>query len=128
MAEEIAAVIQRFRGAEKDRAEIVHPLVRDPVLRNLIVIWPMIPVTCSAPRTPVPEAENEQWFWLWENVKYDHARLADFLKVDRAKLSRLIDRAIAFRLIYPDGTANSMAVQFVKQDIAKSLSKKGHQA
>lgn len=113
-----------YKDQEKERGEVVHPLVRDPILRNLIVIWPMIPTQFEMPEGEPSQEENERWRWLWQGVKYDADQLSESLKLDKVKLSRLVDRASMFRLIYPDGTANKLATQYVRGEIAKSLQKK----
>lgn len=124
MTETLPPLLKGYKDAEKERGEVVHPLVRDPILRNLVVIWPMLPVQFEMPKGSPPEEENQKWLWLWTGVKYDLDQLSESLKLDKVKLSRLVDRAAAFRLIYPDGTANKLATQFVRGEIAKSLQKK----
>lgn len=124
MTRELVPLLSAYKDAEKDHGEVVHPLVRDPILRNLIVIWPMLPVQFEMPGGNPPEGENEKWLWLWTGVKYDLGQLSESLKLDKVKLSRLVERASLFRLIYPDGTANKLATQYVRGEIAKSLQKK----
>lgn len=121
---EAAAVLDLFKKMEKDRGEVIHPLVRDPILRNLVVVWTLHTVEFHPPKGKPPEVENQRWKWLWQNVKYDKDAISEYLKLDRMKISRLIDTAIAFRLIYPDGTANTLAIQYVRGDIARSLQTK----
>lgn len=121
---DVLEVLATFKKSEKERGEVVHPLVRDPILRNLIVIWTMIPVKLTAPKGAVPESENEKWIWLWGGAQYTKEAIGEYLKLDRMNLSRLMDRAIAFRLIYPDGTSNGLAIQYVRGEIARSMQKK----
>lgn len=120
----LSTLLESYKKQEVERGENVHPLVRDPILRNLIVIWPLLPVQFEMPKGDTPEDENQRWLWLWQGVKYDVAQLSEGLKLDKVKLARVVERASMFRLLYPDGTANKLATQYVRSEIAKSLQKK----
>jgi hypothetical protein len=119
-----AEILAAIKLKDKDRGESIHPLIRDPVLRNLVVLWPLLPVVFNPGKVAAPEDENSQWLWLWEQVEYDKPKLADSLRLERMKLTRLIDRASSFHLIYPDGSASTLATQYIRGEIAKSLVKK----
>jgi len=128
MAEEInglaRTILQRFKNVEEAHPERVHPLITDEALRNLVVAWETAPVTFTAPVTDAPEDENSQWQWLWDQVEYDRDYLADCVKIQPGKLGRLLDRAKGFRLIYPDGSSNTNAIKFVRNEIAKTMQSK----
>jgi hypothetical protein len=70
------------------------------------------------------EEENLRWKRLWANVEYSREDLSIALRIDEMKVCRLVDRAIAFRLIYPDGTANELAIKYIRAEISKNLAKK----
>ena len=117
-------LLQRFKNIEDAHPERVHPLITDEALRNLVVAWETTPVTFKDPKGNAPEDENSQWQWLWGLCDYDRDYLAYCVKTQETKLGRLVDRAKAFRLIYPDGTANKIAIQFVRNEIAKTMQSK----
>ena len=120
----VSEVLKKFKADEAARPECIHPLVRDPDLRNLVALWSMSTIEFLPPKSKLPDEENDRWKWLWEKVSFDREELSVSLRLDRMKLSRLFDRAVAFRLIYPDGTTNTLAIQYIRGDIAKSLQKK----
>jgi hypothetical protein len=129
MAEEVETadartLIQRFKNVEDAHPERIHPLITDEALRNLVVAWETAPVTFTDPTKAAPVDENSQWQWLWECAEYDRDYLAYCAKTQATKLGRLLDRAKAFRLIYPDGTSNKAAIQFVRNEIAKTMQSK----
>lgn len=133
MKDTTKAALDFFKAQESFHSEVVHPLIRDPILRNLVVAWTTIPVTFNDPKIPdeslkgngnAKEDENRRWKNLWTGVDYDREELATALRIDEMKVMRLVDRASAFRLIYPDGTANELAVKYVRAEISKSLNKK----
>lgn len=115
-----------FRAQEESRPELVHPLIKDPVLCNLVVAWSTTSVTFAVPAGDLPEDESARWDWLWTETRWDRDDLANALRIsDKIKLSRLVERAKRFRLIYPDGQANKMALQYIRGAISRSLSGKG---
>lgn len=116
-----ASVLGAFRARELERPECVHPLLRDPVLRNLVVVWNLSAVQLGPPDGSPPEGDAARWEWLWRSAVYDRDALANALRVDRMKVGRLVARASAFRLIYPDGTVNQLAIQFVRGEILKDM-------
>ena len=113
-----------FKAAEAQRAENLHPLVKDPVLRNLVTAWSMFPVEFGDPEGEVPEEEKARWGWLWSKVEYDSEEFAEVLRLDGLKVGRLVNRAAAFRLIYPDGSSSTLALQFIRNEIQKAMKKK----
>ena len=128
MAEEVngraGEILQRFKNAEESHPERIHPLITDEALRNLVVAWETAPITFSNPTANTPEGENSQWQWLWDQVEYDRDYLAYCVKIQPGKIGSLFDRARAFRLIYPDGSSNTNAIKFVRNEIAKTMQSK----
>lgn len=116
-----ADILAGIKSREGDQAECVHPLVDDAPLRNLVVIWSRIPVEFKEPKGPPPESDNARWLWLWEGARYNKDQIAGYLHMDRLNVGRMIEQARAFRLIYPDGTSNGMAIRFVRAEIARGI-------
>lgn len=121
-------ILTTFKAQEEERLECVHPLVKDSLLRNFVVAWSMSSVTFARPEGPMPDDEPSRWNWLWTGVRIPRREIANALKIDQSKVGRLVDRAAAFRLIYPDGTVNQMAVKFIRAEIAKAMKSKGGRA
>lgn len=117
-------LLTAFKAQEEERLECVHPLVKDPLLRNFVVAWSVSEIGFERPAGEVPADEAVRWNWLWEGVRFDRREIANALKIEVSKVGRLVQRAAAFRLIYPDGTANQMAVKFIRAEIAKAMSSK----
>lgn len=113
-----------FKAQEEQRLECVHPLVKDALLRNFVVAWSVSEVSFERPEGEVPHDEAGRWNWLWEGVQYDRREISNALKIDQSRIGRLVQRAAAFRLIYPDGTVNQKAIMFIRAEIAKAMSSK----
>jgi len=124
MPSEKEAVLLEFKATEQQRAENLHPIVKDSVLRNLVTAWSLFEVEFGDPEGEPPRDEKARWKWLWSNVKYDSEEFADILRLDSLKVGRLVNRAVAYRLIYPDGSANTLALQFIRNEIQKAVGKK----
>jgi hypothetical protein len=122
--DEKESVLLEFKAREELRAENLHPLIRDPILRNLVTAWAMYPVRFGDPEGAKPADEKGQWQWLWSNVEFDSEELADILRLDSLKIGKIVKRAAAFRLIYPDGSSSGLALQFVRREIEKAVAKK----
>src|SRR3990170_8865563 len=109
MVDEKESVLLEFKAREEQRGENLHPLVRDPILRNLVTAWSLFPVRFGDPFGAKPTDEKDQWQWLWSNVEFDSDDFADILRLDSLKIRKLVKRAAAFRLIYPDGSSSVLA-------------------
>ena len=114
-------VLSAFKAQEDARLEVIHPLLTDPVLRNLVVAWSLTTVEFVPPTTGPPTEENARWDWLWQGSRFDQEALAGALQIEQLRLTPLLQRAVAFRLIYPDGTANQHAIKFIRTEIGKSV-------
>lgn len=133
-------VLDYFKIKSRDQGQNLHPLIHDPILRNLVVAWTMTEVEFGDPDLSrveeeavakalqgeglTQDIENKQWKVLWSKVRYDREELANALRLDPLKISRMVDRAAAYRLIFPDGTAAELAIKYIKGEVAKSLQKK----
>jgi hypothetical protein len=134
------SILDYFKVKSQDQGQNLHPLIHDPILRNLVVAWTMTEVDFGEPdlssfageevakalqgEVVTPEIDNRRWKALWSKVRYDREELANALKLDPLKISRMVDRAAAYRLIFPDGTAAELAIKYIKGEVAKSLQKK----
>jgi hypothetical protein len=124
MTSEKEVALLEFKASETQRSEILHPIIKDSVLRNLITAWSLFPIEFGDPDGEAPKDEKARWHWLWSKVSYDAEAFADVLRLDALKIGRLVNRAMAYRLIYPDGSANALALQFIRNEIQKAVGKK----
>lgn len=61
--------------------------------------------------------EREKWEWLWSVVEIDEQKfmLLSGVRIQDAK--NLLARLMGLRLIYPDGTVNRLASQYLRSII-----------
>ena len=121
MEDVAVSMLAWFKERDMQSPEAVHVLLRDAIVRNLVVAWTRIPVSFKLPRGKPPDDERLRWDWLWKGCSFDRERLASCLCLDRSKCHRLMDRAILFRMIYPDGTASRNAIDLIRQEIRKAI-------
>lgn len=68
--------------------------------------------------------DNERWDWLWDMVEWDNQKylLVSGLKVQDVETS--FERLKGLKLIYPDGTVDKFATQYLNSIIMKALKTK----
>jgi len=123
--ESFGDVLKSFKEAEEP--ENIVSLIDDESLRNGLVAWksvriepaPTDEVFCSA-TDPV-----ERWEWLWHAVRFDRAKFGIVAGVKAQEAGTLLTRLIGLRLIYPDGTVNNFASQYLQSIIMAKLHKVG---
>jgi len=114
-------LLELFRMQEQP--EQVIPLIDDVRLQKLVSIWPMARLEPRRPgrARPVDDSPAAGWDWLWEQREVDMDDLARQLGISPVVLRRTLDVARGCRLVYPDGTANQYAVQYLRARIAREL-------
>lgn len=121
----IGELIAHFKKQEQNNVENIAPLTEDTQLRNGLVAWKAIGVTYKEAGA-VCEAtdEVEQWNWLWEQVTYDQSKFGIVAGLRTQDIGSVIARLKGLRLIYPDGSINGMARQFLQSQIMAKLAGK----
>lgn len=101
--------------------ELLVPLLEDKELQILLAIWQRFPVYFTHDGSEPPEDRFQQWEWLWGQSKYNEDDLQS--SVGTLNIKPLMVRAKAAYLIYPDGTINDFALQFLKSKVIAALPK-----
>ena len=117
-------VVAYFKTKETDVVENIAPLIDDADLRNALVAWKSVTIKYSDMTECKFTEETSQWNWLWQQIQYDQEMFGTVAGIKAANVGSVITRLIGLRLIYPDGTANSMARQYLQQLILQKLSPK----
>ncbi len=103
----------------EEKAEVVLLLAQDKPLVRLLLAWEKIPVRRRRRFSDVPDgvSDHRNWEWLWENVSFSMEDLATVSGTS----SELAEKNLAVlqgnRLIYPDGTLNKYAAQYLKTKV-----------
>ena len=116
--------IESFRAREEEWVENVAPLIESGTLRDGLVAWKSVTIAIKSDGQCQSEAENEMWDWLWEQVQYDQSVFQAVSGVKMQDVGGLLVRLRGLRLIYPDGTINKFARDFLQAQILAKLTGK----
>jgi len=112
-------VLAYFKNNEE--AENIVPLADDSDLMNGLVAWKSVVITLKkADECPYMD-DASKWKWLWEHVQFNEQEFGIVAGVKGQDVGRLIDRLIGLRLIYPDGTINKLAKQYLQMMILSKI-------
>ncbi len=116
-------VLSHFKKTESP--EVLVALIEDPILRRALVLCPSLKIEWITPIGDLPaecKTENQQWEWLWSKVKVDRAGISALDK-DLTSGARVFRKLRGMRLIYPDGSVNNMAQQYLRSIVATQLNR-----
>lgn len=114
------SILQEFKDAEEP--ENIVPLIENSDLRNGIVAWKSTVIKYAELEPCKMKDEASKWNWLWSRVSYDPKHFGVVAGVKAAQAETLLQRLIGLRLIYPDGTINKYASQYLQSIIMAKLS------
>lgn len=66
-------------------------------------------------------SENEVWEWLWNNARYSLSELLEKsgLPFSEVVMARRMRPLIGNRVLYPDGTMNSLVQRYLREQVLK---------
>lgn len=114
-------VLKEFKEMEADHAENVAPLLEDAALRNALLAWKSVTIQYMEATDCTHKDETSRWNWLWTQIKYDQSTFGTVSGAKPADVIGLITRLMGLRLIYPDGTINVLARQYLQAIIMAKL-------
>lgn len=107
----IGEILGNFKKTES--AESIIPLVESEELRNGVVAWKSIVVTYKAMEDCTDKDESAQWEWMWNQIYFDVKQFGIVAGISPQYCANLFMRLKGLRLIYPDGTINSIAAKYL---------------
>jgi len=121
----IGELMSHFRKIESDNVENIAPLTEDKELRNSLVAWKSVSITWKDAGAQCDStSEVEQWNWLWSQVSYDQHQFGVVAGLLTQDIGSVLERLKGLRVIYPDGSINSFARQFLQAQIMAKLKRK----
>lgn len=113
-------ILSEFKRNEVPEA--TYPLLEDRGLCNALVSWKSVPIEYKSPGECEETTDQKKWEWLWRKTKTDQNAFAVISGLKPQDAGRMLARLIGLRLIYPDGTINSFAKQFLSSEIVRRIS------
>jgi len=123
MAESWSDRLAWFKSEEKPEAVLV--MSDDAALTKIVVAWPTI-ATARKNQSPAPSTDSahEWWNWLWKNVRYSQAEIAQRTGIRGETLERKMQILIGNRVLYPDGTMNSFVQRYLREKVLRLFNAK----
>ena len=115
-------ILAAFKAKAENEPENIVPLLDDQILMNSLVAWKSVSITFkNGSAECLGKSEMDQWEWLWQNVSFDLYRFATVANAKPQEANGIFTRLKGLRLIYPDGTINVLASQFLQSLIMVRL-------
>ncbi len=108
---DLGKILGDFKKSES--AESIIPLVDSEELRNGVVAWKSIVVTYKKMTDCKESDEAAKWEWMWTQIDFDVRNFGIVAGVSPQYAANLYMRLKGLRLIYPDGTINSIAAKYL---------------
>jgi hypothetical protein len=104
--------------------EKVVALMGDKKLIASVLAWKSVVITKNDDEKCEFEGDNERWDWLWKRINWDRDKyhLVTGLKVQ--DVGTCFERLKGLKLIYPDGTIDKFATQYLNSIIMRALKTK----
>lgn len=112
-------ILDEFKNNESP--ENIVPLIEDVSLRNGLVSWKSIVIENLGDEECPYNDEVSKWKWLWTRIKYDVGNFGVVAGCKPQESIILLQRLIGLRLIYPDGTLNKYATQYLQSMIMAKI-------
>jgi hypothetical protein len=114
-------ILAEFKAKEEEEPENITPLTEDASLRNGVVAWKSVSICFKESQECSCDNETSRWNWLWAQIEYDTTQFGKIAGVKTQDVSTLLTRLIGLRLIYPDGSINNFAKQYLQSIIMAKI-------
>jgi len=110
--------LEWFKENEKPETVLIIAMDRDLV--PLVIAWSNTKVHRSGRLSrPNAAAEDARWKWLWTNTRFSREDLLTKSGCSERALEKAMGRLIGNRVIYPDGTVNSLVRKYLRGKVLK---------
>jgi hypothetical protein len=114
-------ILAEFKKLALGEAENIVPIMDNETLVNGLIAWKSVKVTYKQLTECTETDDTARWEWLWKNVDFDMTMFATVAGVKAQDASSLFFRLKGLRLIYPDGTINVLAKQYLQAQIMTKI-------
>lgn len=100
----------------------VIPLFRNKPLIEALLAWKSVTIKYKQSGLEYECCDdNSLWEQLWENVEFDGEKWASVAGIKPQQANDFHSRLKGYHLIYPDGSVDSLAIQYINSIIIKEL-------
>jgi len=112
-------VISSFK--KNDEPENIVAIVNDEKLQNCMIAWKSVQIQYL----PASDCDHKdpvaQWNWLWDQIRYDAEKFGIVAGIRLQDVGATLSRLKGYHLIYPDGTIDRFAKQYLQAIIMSKL-------
>jgi len=112
-------VLASFKKEEE--AENIVAIIDDDELQSGMIAWKSVRIKYKAATDCKEMDPTARWNWLWEQIEYDSQGFGIVAGAKAQDVGRLIARLCGLRLIYPDGTINTLAKQYLQTIVLQKI-------
>lgn len=106
----------------EESADQAAVLVDAPELHRIISAWPRFPIGRKQHGEPnAQDSAPAKWALAWSLCTVDMDALGDATGLGKQRAERAFRQCVGAGLIYPDGTANRYARQYLSALVAKAI-------
>lgn len=116
-------ILAYFKKKSSEEPENIVPLMDDDILTNGLIAWKSIVIRYKQQEDCPCDDEASQWEWLWSRIEFDMGKFGVVAGAKSQDVGALLTRLKGLRLIYPDGTIDSLAKQYLQSLIAARIKK-----
>lgn len=117
----LGEILDEFKASEEP--ENIVAIIDNSELQNGMIAWKSVQIKYK-PSTNCQEKDTvARWNWMWNQIEYDSNGFGIVAGVKAQDVGKLLNRLIGLRLIYPDGTVNKLASQFLQGIIFSKIGK-----
>lgn len=106
---------------EDEEPENIVAIIDDEDLQNGMIAWKSVRIRYKAASDCMEKDPVAKWEWLWNQIEYDSFAFGTVAGVKAQDVGKLIMRLTGLHLIYPDGTINKMARQYLQTIIMSKI-------
>lgn len=112
-------VLKEFK--EDEDAENIVAIIDNDELQAGMIAWKSVQIRYREASDCKEKDPVARWRWLWEQVDYDAIAFGVVAGAKGQDVGKLISRLVGLRLIYPDGTINNLAKQYLQTIIMSKI-------
>jgi hypothetical protein len=112
-------VLADFKSNEE--AENIVSIIDNDELQNGMIAWKSVQIRYKTASDCQEKDGTARWDWLWKQIEYDAMGYGIVAGVKATDVGKLLARLNGLRLIYPDGTINTFARQYLQTIIMSKI-------
>lgn len=112
-------VLASFKANEE--AENIVAIITDDELQNGMIAWKSVRITFKTHQECDEKDPVAMWNWLWDQILFDSQSYGVVAGIKAQDVGKLLSRLIGLHLIYPDGSINKLAKQYLQTIIMSKI-------